>query len=414
MYDDLLDTEVLLELSDRLDLQIWLGVRNTVFRDFESQRSGLSTDFSFRSDYGILKKTLLAIYFFPDLVRFCNHTLDAKNMLIITGENRSGVDNTVDAFGDYLKQNGTSYTSISFGKSKLDADFSLYSIVILSNLIAGVLSIFMSGKYTQRIQKILETFRRQYGVSCRVPLRYLVRKYIANKIFVNFFKLVLGQSLQKIKSVYLEEGHYQDKSQLVYMFKKNSVIVREQQHGMVHLNHDAYNYPYQLFEIYKDFLPDTLFVFADYWGELVRTPANIQTIGWYKFGGLNIPELEKGSGNRCLFIGSGLHTKESISAFNQLRLTYKDLVFVYRPHPSEKYEVDQLLDRTVVDQFALYRSLLVSNFVIGDMSTVLFEAQEIGCKVMGLKSAYLIGTGLDSLLPFCELDQLSNSNFFKK
>lgn len=414
MYEGILDIEASLEFADEATLCTWLSIRNTVLRDFESQRSGLSANFSFHTDYNIIKKIKLAIYFFPDVIHLCVRNLTCENLLIHTGQNTSAIDESVDAFGAYLTKHGSNYLSMSFGRSKLDADFSFYSIVVISNLIAGLISIFLPGKYFHRIENLLATFDGQSGFECRVPLRYLARKYLANKILTKCLQIVLGRSLKNIKAVYLEEGHYQDKSQIVHMLKKHGLSVIEQQHGMVHLNHDAYNYPDKLFEDYKGFLPDRFLVFDDFWKDLVRIPGNIENIGWYKLGEYKKLYLTISRENRCLFIGSGLHTKDSISAFNKLRSLHTNLKFYYRPHPSEKQIVQKLLDSNCVDIFPLHKSLLVSRYVVGDMSTVLFEAQEMGCKVMGLKSPYLEGTGLDSLLPFCELAELTTSNFFER
>jgi hypothetical protein len=144
----------------------------------------------------------------------------------------------------------------------------------------------------------------------------------------------------------------------------------------------------------------------------VRIPGKTKNIGWYKLGNKAPCQASRSLEKRCLFIGSGLHTEQSITAFNRLRVRYNDVHFYYRPHPIEKHKVSSFLDISLIDCLPLYESLCLSSHVIGDMSTVLFEANECGCKVLGLRSEYLIGTGLDLIIEFCDIDDFSLASFF--
>lgn len=202
--------------------------------------------------------------------------------------------------------------------------------------------------------------------------------------------------MKKTKIVMIENAHYLGvgEASMVCAAKDVGVITAEYQHGYVGLAHPAYNFHEGIFEVARDYLPDYLLVHGQYWGGVVRTPAEIVNIGKPSLGGGDdaVPRVPP----QVLFISGGTVCEE-LNEF--LRSCYSDIVNMgysvkLRVHPCERLG---LMDRygdlitlgVKVDEQPLSEDLQDAEIIVSmEMSTVLFEAINFSKKLYLMKTPY--------------------------
>lgn len=165
--------------------------------------------------------------------------------------------------------------------------------------------------------------------------------------------------------------------------KKLSIPVAEFQHGVTLDNTMAYTGEY---DVRID--PDYFLSFGDYWRPEVfgMEPSRMIHIGWAfkQF----IQDNEKKGKEYVLVISSTAISSEVLNALKVISAINSEVHFDIRLHPAESYNEEQmdLLSKipnaSIVDNKQESFSVLSSyHYVIGEASSVLFEALSIGCKV---------------------------------
>ena len=165
--------------------------------------------------------------------------------------------------------------------------------------------------------------------------------------------------------------------------KKLSIPVAEFQHGVTLDNTMAYTGEYD-----ERIDPDYFLSFGDYWNPEVfgMEPSRMIHIGWAfkQF----VQDNEKKGKEYVLVISSTAISTEVLNALKVLSAIDSEVHFDIRLHPAESYDDEQmnLLSKipntTIVDNKLESFSVLSSyHYVIGEASSVLFEALSVGCRV---------------------------------
>lgn len=177
---------------------------------------------------------------------------------------------------------------------------------------------------------------------------------------------------------------------LVMAAKKLKIPVGEYQHGIISLSHAAYNYSARLKASYLNYMPDFYLCYGKYWKENSRLPIKVIEIGNPYLA--EISSKRKDSYGKkekiVLYISNAtlpeVYVREVLWLHENLQKTGYSVLF--RIHPCEKERLQgvyrpMLQAGVVIDNRPLYETLSFAGYVIGDCSTVLFEAIPFNCIV---------------------------------
>jgi hypothetical protein len=236
-----------------------------------------------------------------------------------------------------------------------------------------------------------------------------VIKYVTKNKKKNRVKRIIYKEYYKKKqpkAIIIQCAHYGDYCVEIMIAKRYRIPVIEMQHGFIGKGHLAYNYNYKSYDIIRDYLPDYIFTFGNYWNNNIRSPAKKIAIGYCY--------LEKYSQNNnhnqskiILLVSGGTMPLSYIKIAKEL----KDILggiykLEFRPHPSEipkaadrYHEIADMGYR--IDKENLYQTLNKASIVVSlELSTVLFEALMFTNNVYLIKNQAVEQILLDELYPF--------------
>ena len=217
------------------------------------------------------------------------------------------------------------------------------------------------------------------------------RYSIATAYLKYYFFLCLAFLFNRKQIVIREEAHYQHSFLINSWFKMKNILVCEPQHGLIYKSHDAYNFSSaELKSGIAKYLPDVLFIFGNYWHNKLNSPAEKVILG-KEFRNLNKIEREVNNTRlkRALIISDGLNFEFFLNlALNFRSVMGQDYTVLLRPHPSERQGLKQssiLLAKKnsiAIDWGDLDDSLSSSDYVISEMSTILYESMFYACNIL--------------------------------
>lgn len=206
----------------------------------------------------------------------------------------------------------------------------------------------------------------------------------------------------KPEIVFVEDGSYGLKGHIFKWAKARGIVTAELQHGLISRNHPAYNYGSAIlsFSLYREYLPDYLLTFGSYWNEKTNTPSRKVTVG-----NPNLSQYEANAASTSdrknvkevvLIVSSGVDPEATKRIALELtrvmdRAKYE---IILRPHPGEfpsaKEKYGQLESHGASIDLAtdLYSTLVKADFVVGEVTTALFEATYFGKVVFAMDHPY--------------------------
>jgi len=224
----------------------------------------------------------------------------------------------------------------------------------------------------------------------------LIRLCKEYKIKYIFYEKLFDRVKPKI--VFIEDACYgYAKLALCVACKDNNIILVEYQHGLISLNHPAYNYHNDLSTEYLKYLPDYFLSYGNYWNENCRMPIPVINIGNpHLTENVSEADLSKKE-NQLLFASNGIEPEMRVKNLLHLnkKLLKKGYKIVFRPHPSEIARLDTVYkpfkeNGITIDLGVLHESLSKSKYVLGDFSTVLFESILYQCIPIAIKTSLTV------------------------
>lgn len=196
--------------------------------------------------------------------------------------------------------------------------------------------------------------------------------------------------------VFFDNGSYTYNGEALGIMKDSGAYVVEPQHGWIGPSHPAYNFG-RAFEhpSLRRALPDELLTFGSYWSASVRHPGRVTAIGK--------PHLERQTSaassirpKQILVVSSRVAPEQTDAFVVGLHEAVGDeWSIVFRPHPGERDETSRRYPRLsstagiAVDVAPdVFESLKRAAVVVGEASTVLFEARAFGCTVIARDSSF--------------------------
>lgn len=176
----------------------------------------------------------------------------------------------------------------------------------------------------------------------------------------------------------VEDGCYgYDKSILIKTFKDNKITVMEPQHGLIGLNHPAYNYSYSKESEYNRYLPDYYLSYGQYWESVSRLPIKVIPVGAPNFYSNLVDGKEK---KGRILIALTDYSSYWIDFVKDCLSDKKEVDIVIKAHPLSTNLLDDFREFEDVEgielcaQGNIYDFISEAEFIMSDMSTVIFEA----------------------------------------
>lgn len=220
---------------------------------------------------------------------------------------------------------------------------------------------------------------------------YKSARYVIATTYLKYYLFLCISFLFKKKQIVIrEEAHYQHSFLLNAWFKMSNILVCEPQHGLIYKSHDAYNFTSAEFQSgIAKYLPDVLFTFGDYWHDKLNSPAERVVLGkdstYRSEAETEINSLCK----RALVISDGVNFEFFLNlALNIRSVVGEEYSVMLRPHPLECQSLPEssiLIAKksgVAIDRGDLANSLSNCDYVISEMSTVLYESMSFNCTIL--------------------------------
>lgn len=213
-----------------------------------------------------------------------------------------------------------------------------------------------------------------------VLLRFSVRISFLCKEYTELLKWLSP------KIVLLEDACYGGSVPIIIAARGLGIPIGEYQHGLISLSHPAYNYSAQLSEKYKYYIPDFYMSYGRYWMENSRIPTKVLEIG-NPYLSETIVHCEYSEKKEVLlYISAAIDPDCYVQEVLLLKemLANKGCEIMFRIHPSEVLRLQMvykpIIDAGIpIDTQPLYETLRHTKYLLGDFSTVLFEASMFDC-----------------------------------
>jgi len=244
--------------------------------------------------------------------------------------------------------------------------------------------------------------------------------YILNKEYIKLLKKL------NPKILFLDCALYGDYNiPLLLAAKELNIPVGEYQHGLISLAHPAYNYSSKLPKCYNLYMPDFFMSYGEYWIKNSRIP-----IKKYIIGNPYLSETIKANNNfikkeQILYISATIYPEKYVSDVIWLNnnLSVKGYSVIFRIHPQETSLLQTvykpIIDNHIpIDTQPLYNTLEASKYIIGDYSTVIFEAALFNCIIFifdNIKNKENVDTTqFNCISSITEIEEIILSENYKK
>lgn len=218
-------------------------------------------------------------------------------------------------------------------------------------------------------------------------VRFELERYAKNnKLIYRFYEKSFRNMHPKL--VFIEEGCYGNHAACkIKVLKDLGIPCAEIQHGLVGLSHFAYNYSNAIYESkeYKEYMPDVFLTMGKYWMECVRVPVKMEVLGSANFSRNRQAMSNEREEEGILVLP--VETQPYLELVTFLRKNLPDKKIIVKIHPlyRKQYEMFKEIEASNLKVYIdgnIYDYLEQVNVVIGDCSTVLYEAAAIKKAVM--------------------------------
>jgi len=246
------------------------------------------------------------------------------------------------------------------------------------------------------VRKVENSFCMPMGGAFLDELKNTVQKICAKTREYDRLNRELFENLRPQMAIF-EDAHYGDMMPLVRAANQAGVLTAEIQHGILDANHPAYNMAEGTRQRlnHAELLPTHFLVWGKYWAEKVHPSISTILVG-REVEQHNSSRTKSSSGGRCLLVissGCSVQILNSILPRLASELVPLGWKIRLRPHPVERNEVGrlfpavgQILGLELDPRLFVGESLREVDCVLGDFSTVLYEAAAMNLPVILLKN----------------------------
>ena len=247
----------------------------------------------------------------------------------------------------------------------------------------------------EKFNRVVDSNKTQ---ACREMLKRKAREIrIRKHLYKYFFTRV------KPKIIFIEEGYYGSFSDVISIAKDLGIQVGEFQHGLIGPNHVGYNYPASFLRSskFQKMLPDFFLGYGEKWTNWIDIPGEKINIGNpHLTESIGLVKKIKNHKKVILLMTAGMSYENFCYVVKPILTLTPNYRFILRVSPFEKSDVEtrygELLENgvelSVNDN--LYDDLSLSDIVLTEFSTVLFESLAFGCPVIIIENAQSIENSL--------------------
>lgn len=255
-------------------------------------------------------------------------------------------------------------------------------------------------------------------------IKAVLKKFAKNnKLVYQYYKRCFLNMEPKI--VFVADGCYGEYAACkIKVLRDLGIPCAEIQHGLVSLAHCAYNYSDLVHRSreYQEYMPDYYLTFGKFWMKCVRIPIAMEVLGSANFY-RNYRKMKGDQAGAILILPVETEPYLDLVSFLAQNLQDREIIVKIHPLLRGQYEAfcrqKQENVRVYIDG-NIYEYLDMSNVVIGDSSTVLYEAAALEKIVMVWNNEYSVHIdkrighwfedkyGLLSLLKNTELEDKKN------
>lgn len=192
---------------------------------------------------------------------------------------------------------------------------------------------------------------------------------------------------------------------LISEARKLGISTAEMQHGVIDASHYAYNYGDDVVNsgTYKNYLPDHLLTFGEYWHGCMNNSCIKTSVGHPHLSRIRNQFVEAGEPGSFLVISQWTITEQLINAVIKIRQAHPKARIKYRLHPVESLtdQQQQLLitnDIEISDCHSdIYSEFGLFENIVGCYSTALYEARAFGKKIFVMRHPLASQYGFDKV-----------------
>lgn len=400
MLDEILSFEENIDILDYTFLYnntlIWPFVRFKVFEEAINNKLNIqeSHDFSTDSKLSNLKYMLNAVRKNPFRNKQCDILMFYSDISNILNNNKKYYSKVIGYFAEVYKEK-TAMIETHYKKShhqpKQLKNVKYEDIIFILTKISAFKDkvderdIIIINKFIKYLQEFFPVkFDRKFYIDLKNELLDLAKKI---KYYDFYYKKLFKNIKPKI--VFIHCGCYGNLQSLaIKVANEIGIQTAEFQHGLVSLNHPAYNYGRAIFnsEEYQQYMPKHYLTYGQYWNDNIRMPIKKVSIGnphfTYKLQNYNSKLQMSNKCAKILIVSQGTITKELVKLTEELSRKLKDSKYqiIYRLHPGEVgfkeryeslYEYSNVLVNTSGD---IYDLIYESDYIVGVYSTTLIES----------------------------------------
>lgn len=215
----------------------------------------------------------------------------------------------------------------------------------------------------------------------------MIRYAKTNRYIYSYYKLVFKR--QRPKLVFVAQGCYGNHAACkLKLLSDMKIPTAEIQHGLVNRTHRAYNYSNSIFESteYQEYMPGTFLTFGSFWKQAVRLPIETRVLGSANFG-KNISSIKASeyTGEMAVLI---LPSEDKdwleLTKYVIRQLPQRQIIIKVHPRKEKHFFVYRELQSANIKVYMkenIYDFFAMTDCVVGDNTTVLYEAQALGKKV---------------------------------
>ena len=379
-------------------LHLWPLIRNTIFSKFKISNKEYTEPHYIPNKYSILSPKLweyhLKTFYLLNVRRDCFDVLFFNTaMLRYFNKENNFYENRLyrkyfESFSKPLNFENNFRGFFPNVLPKYENTFIFETLTILIKLNKEINRYKLPSIAKNDITSFLKTIKVAFpGIILRDYTETLITKNIVNFSIIKnyYFSKIIPRITNKIAFVhcssYLGGGAIITKILHLAGFK-----VIEVQHGFVSEEHYAYNYPQSCIKNRnhkcREYLPDYLLMFGDYWAERVHTPSKKIVVGYPYLDEISNKLIKyiKPEIKSILIVSQGTVTERMVNIAKKLSRAFSDYKIIFKLHPGEipfKERYSSLKSYSnieIIGNYNIYELIAKSNIIIGYYSTTLFEA----------------------------------------
>lgn len=228
-------------------------------------------------------------------------------------------------------------------------------------------------------------------------IKIILERYAKNnKVIYQYYKKCFIHMQPKL--VFVKTGCYgYEAACKLKVLNDLGIPSAEIQHGLVSLSHFAYNFADAIYESkeYLEYMPDVFLTMGQYWMKRVRLPIAMEVLGNANFD-RNKGRMKEQAGNEILILPSE-DTQAWMDLVEFVSDNLPDRIITVKIHPSYRKQFEVFKEKNKEQSNVnvsiagnIYDYLMRASMVIGDNSTVLYEAAALDKMVMIWNNAYSV------------------------